>query len=950
MPPAARRRVYLVDGSGYIFRAYHALPPLTRKSDGMPMGAVAGFCNMLNKLLEIVNDEDGTDHLAVIFDTARKTFRSDIYTDYKAHRPPPPEDLIPQFSLIRDAVRAFNVPTFEMQGFEADDIIATYARIAHEADYDVTIVSSDKDLMQLVGDGISMLDPMKQRNIGPDEVFEKFGVQPDKVIDVQALAGDSADNVPGVPGIGVKTAALLIDEYGDLDSLLERAGEIKQNKRRENLIEFADLARISRELVTLKADVPVDGDMDALEIKAPDPEVLFGFLQEMELRTLAQRLRSQFGDIELAEITIDDGSGSGSTAGYATEEKAPPPAESTYTAVQTLADLEDWVSRATAAGAVAFDTETTGLDAMQVDLVGFSLSIEPGEACYVPVRHTAPVKGAAQGSFDLGDEAEEGGDTALVPDQIPFDDALAALKPLLENPGVLKIGQNIKYDALILARLGVRIAPIDDTMLLSFVLDAGTNSHGMDNLSKLHLDITPVPFKEVAGTGKSQITFDQVPLEDAVRYAAEDADITLRLHRALKPRLATEQMVTVYETLERPLTPVLMDMEKAGIKVDVKILADLSTDFAKRMADLEIAIHKLAGRDFNIASPKQLGEVLFDEMGLEGGKKSSKTGAWSTGADVLDKLASEGHELPVKVLDWRHLSKLKSTYTDSLQTQINPQTGRVHTSYAMAGAATGRLASTDPNLQNIPIRTEDGRKIRTAFVAGKGNKLLAADYSQIELRLLAHVAGMDSLKEAFRKGIDIHALTASQVFGVPVEGMDAETRRRAKAINFGIVYGISAFGLAAQLGIGRKEAADYISTYFEQYPGIRDYMETTKQFCRDHGYVETVFGRRCHMPGINDKNPMKRAFNERAAINAPLQGAAADVIKRAMVRLPDALTKAKLDAVMMLQVHDELLFEVPEAQVDDTIEVVKSVMEGAAHLSVPLIVDCGIGNDWGAAH
>jgi len=944
---SSKGRVYLVDGSGYIFRAYHALPPLTRKSDGMPMGAVSGFCNMLNKLLDDVRAEAGTEHLAVIFDTARKTFRSDIYPEYKAHRPPPPEDLVPQFGLIRDAMRAFNVPTFEMQGFEADDLIATYAGLARADGYEVVIVSSDKDLMQLVGVGVTMLDPMKQRLIGPDQVFEKFGVAPDRVIDVQALAGDSSDNVPGVPGIGVKTAAQLIDEYGDLDSLLARAGEIKQNKRRENLIEFADLARVSRDLVTLRTDVPVEGSMDDFALTPPDPTALFGFLQDMELTTLAKRLRGRFGDVELPDAPAKAGTPD------AAADTAPPPSESNYTAVQTLAALNDWIMRAEAAGAVAFDTETTGLDAMQVDLVGFSLSIEPGEACYVPLAHTTVSAAPAQGAFDLGDGGEdEGGTGEATPlaDQIPFDQALAALKPLLENPGILKIGQNIKYDALIMARHDIAITPIDDTMLLSFVLDAGVHGHGMDNLSQHHLDITPVPFKQVVGSGKAQITFDQVPLDAAVRYAAEDADITLRLHRVLKPRLAAEKMVTVYETLERPLEPVLVAMEQAGIKVDATVLANLSEDFARRMADLEIDIHKLAGHEFNIASPKQLGEVLFGEMALEGGKKSSKTGAWSTDADVLDKLAGEGHDLPVRVLEWRQLAKLKGTYTDALQAQINPRTGRVHTSYAMAGAATGRLASTDPNLQNIPIRTEDGRKIRTAFVAREGCKLLAADYSQIELRLLAHVADMDSLKQAFHDGIDIHALTASQVFGVPVEGMDSETRRRAKAINFGIVYGISAFGLARQLGIGRREAQDYIDAYFEQYPGIRDYMETTKEFCRANGYVETIFGRRCHLAGINDKNPMTRGFNERAAINAPLQGAAADVIKRAMVRLPDALDAAKLSATMMLQVHDELLFEVPEAEIDDTTKVVKGIMEGAAHLSVPLVVDCGVGADWGAAH
>ena len=936
-------RVYLVDGSGYIFRAYHALPPLTRKSDGTPVGAVAGFCNMLSKLVDDVTAEDGTGHMAVIFDTARKSFRNEFFPDYKAHRPPAPEDLIPQFPLFREATKAFNVPTWEMDGFEADDLIATYARMAREDGYEVVIVSSDKDLMQMVGDGVTMLDPMKQRRIGPDEVVEKFGVGPDRVIDVQAMAGDSADNVPGVPGIGVKTAALLVNEYGDLDAVLERAGEIKQNKRRENLIEFADQARVSRDLVTLKQDVPVEHGIDDMELKPADPVELFTFLGVMEFSKLAQRLKSRYGDVEveLPEIEAPANSDTPQT------EQAPHPDDSNYVAVQTVADLEDWIARAHKTGYVAVDTETTGLDAMQVDLVGISLSVKAGEACYIPLAHVAAGGGAAQGSFDLGEPAE---DAPAAPDQINMDQALELLRPMLADPGVLKIGQNIKYDATVLARYDVIVTPIDDTMLLSFVLDAGAHGHGMDTLSKLHLDIAPVPFKEVVGTGKKQITFDQVPLEDAVRYAAEDADITLRLHQTLKPRLAQDKMVTVYETLERPLSPVLMQMEMAGVKVDATVLADLSSDFARRMVDLEKEIHDLAGREFNVASPKQLGEILFGDMGLPGGKKSSKTGAWSTDADVLDSLAAEGHELPVKVLDYRHFAKLKSTYTDALQEFINPQTGRVHTSYAMAGAATGRLASTDPNLQNIPIRTEEGRKIREAFVAKEGCKLLAADYSQIELRLLAHVADMDSLRQAFRDGIDIHALTASEVFGVPVEGMDSETRRKAKAINFGIVYGISAFGLARQLAIPQREAKAFIETYFEKYPGIRTYMEDTKAFCREHEYVETIFGRRCHLAGINDKNGAKRAFNERAAINAPLQGAAADIIKRAMIRMAGALADANLKATMMLQVHDELLFEVPEDELEKTQKVVKQVMESAAHLSVPLIVDCGIGDNWGEAH
>ncbi len=927
---ASPHRIYLVDGSAYIFRAYHALPPLSR-DDGTPVNAVLGFSNMLHKLLEDARDDGAVSHLAVIFDTARKTFRNDIYPEYKAHRPPPPEDLIPQFALIREATQAFNVPSIEMQGFEADDIIATYAQQAKDSGSEVVIVSSDKDLMQLVGDGVIMMDPMKNRIIDVDQVHEKFGVGPDKVIDVQALAGDSSDNVPGVPGIGVKTAAQLINEYGDLDALLERAGEIKQPKRRQNLIDNAELARISRDLVTLRADVPLDEGLDDLVIRDPDGDILMAFLRENGFKNLATRITSRTGD-------------GGVAAEAAEADTMAPPKEAEYELVQDEAALEAWIAAAAQEGVVTMDTETTSLDALQADLVGLSLSVVPGKACYIPVGHTAP---AAQGALDLGDGNDGGTEDA--PPQIPLDTALAMLKPLFEDPGVLKVGQNIKYDMAVLRRYGIDMAPVDDTMLLSFVLDAGLHGHGMDELSRLHFDHSPIPYKEVAGTGRNQVTFDKVPLEKACDYAAEDADITGRLHRVLKPRLVQDRLVTVYETIERPLIPVLVDMEAAGIRVDRDELARLSDDFAGRMVDLEAEVHKLAGRDFNVGSPKQLGEVLFEDMGLPGGKKT-KTGAYGTGADVLEDLAAKGHDLPARVLDWRQLSKLKSTYTDALQTQINPGTGRVHTSYAMAAATTGRLASTDPNLQNIPVRTEEGRKIRRAFVPEDGNVLLSADYSQIELRLLAHVAGIDALKQAFRDGVDIHALTASQVFDVPVEGMDPITRRSAKAINFGIIYGISPFGLARQLGIAQGEARAYIEAYFERYPGIRNYMDTTKEFCRTHGYVHTVFGRRAHMPGIKDKNPARRNFMERAAINAPLQGSAADIIKRAMIRIPDALSAAKLGARMLLQVHDELIFEVPQDQTGETAAVVKRVMEGAAHLSVPLTVDTGTGANWDEAH
>ena len=923
----ASKRIFLVDGSGFIFRAYHALPPLTRKSDGTPIGAVSGFCNMLNKLLDDALADKDVGHLAVIFDTARRTFRSEIYPEYKAHRPPPPEDLIPQFSLVRDATRAFNVPCIEMEGFEADDLIATYAVQAVAAGYEVVIVSSDKDLMQMVGDHVSMQDPMKQTVIREDQVKEKFGVGPDKVIDVQALAGDSSDNVPGVPGIGVKTAAELINTYGDLDTVLDRAEEIKQPKRRQNLLEYADLARVSRDLVTLMRDVPVKEGIEALEIHPPEPDVLFPFLDEMGFTQLSVRLRAKFGKEagEIAAPAAADVGGDGE-----------------YVAVQSEDALAAWVAAAEAKGTVTVDTETTSLDVMQAALVGVSLSVEQGKACYVPLGHTG-----ASGQGDLGLEDDQGSTEA--PEQIPFDRAIEILKPLLENPGVLKIGQNIKYDMAIFAKYGIELGPLDDTMLLSFVLEGGLHGHGMDELSELHLGIKPISFKEVAGTGKAQITFDKVPLEKAVDYAAEDADVTARLHKILKPRLVREHLVSVYETIERPLVPVLASMERNGIRVDPKMLKKLSNDFEKRMAQLVEEIHKLVGHEFNVGSPKQLGEVLFDEMGIPGGKKG-KTGAYATGADVLEDLAAQGHEMPSRVLDWRQLAKLKGTYTDALQTQINAESGRVHTSYQMAGASTGRLASTDPNLQNIPVRTEEGRKIRQAFVPAEGCRFLSADYSQIELRLLAHMADIGTLKDAFLAGADIHALTASEVFGVPMEGMDPTVRRSAKAINFGIIYGISPFGLGRQLAIPQREAKAYIDAYFERYPGIRDYMETTKGFARQNGFVTTLFGRRVHVPSLREKNPARRNFGERAAINAPLQGSAADIIKRAMIRIPAALDAKQLSARMLLQVHDELLFDVPAAEIDQTAAVVKDVMEDAAHLSVPLTVDTGIGDNWDEAH
>ena len=906
---AAPGPVRLIDGSGYIFRAFHALPPMTRP-DGTPVNAVYGFSNMLAKLIEDVDSP----YMAVVFDTARTSFRNDIYPDYKAHRPPPPEELVPQFALIREATRAFAVPCIERAGFEADDLIATLARRAANAGREVVIMSSDKDLMQLVDERVTMLDPMKNRVIGRAEVVERFGVGPERVVDVQALAGDSTDNVPGVPGVGVKTAAELIGAYGDLDTLLARAGEIRQPRRRENLIAHAGLARISRDLVTLRTDAPVAETLDELVLGAPDPDVLLGFLRAQGFQSMLARAEARYGAPTKA-----------------------PPGGPVYTLVQDEAALARWIAEAHAAGAVAVDTETSSLDAMRAELVGVSLSVTPGRGCYVPLGHVARTAGAP----DLIDGAPP------PPAQIPMRAALAALKPLLEDPGVLKIGHNVKYDMEVLARYGIAVAPVDDTMLLSYVLDGGLHGHKLDKLAELHFDRRNVKYSEVTGRGRNRCGFAEVDLDAARDYAAEDAEVTLALHRLLKPRLVAERMTAVYETLERPLVAVLFAMERAGVKVDTAALRALSRDFDARGAALAGRIHACAGREFNIGSPRQLGEILFDELGLQRGEKT-EGGAYSTAADVLETLAAEGHDLPRLVLEWRLLAKLKSTYTDALAAAVNPETGRVHTSFGQAAASTGRLSSNDPNLQNIPARTAEGRRIREAFVAEDGHVLLSADYSQIELRLLAHVAGIAALEEAFHAGRDIHAQTASEVFGLPVEGMDPAVRNRAKAINFGIVYGISAYGLSRQLGISQAEARSHIDSYFEHYPGIRDYTERTKAFARENGYVRTIFGRKCHTPGINDKK--RRNSSERAAINAPLQGAAADIIKRAMLRLPEALAEVGLGARMLLQVHDELLFEAPAAEAAETAALVRAVMERAARLRVPLVVETGSGLNWADAH
>ncbi len=957
--PSKMKHLCLVDGSGFIFRAYHALPPLSRP-DGTPVGAVLGFTNMLVKLLA----ENRCDHLAVIFDAGRKSFRNDLYADYKAHRPEAPEDLVPQFALVREATRAFNVPAIELPGYEADDLIASYAMCARKAGAEVTIISSDKDLMQLIGPGIGMHDPLKNRPIGEAEVREKFGVGPDKVVEVLALIGDTSDNVPGVPGIGPKTAAELLATYGDLDTVLARAGEIKQPKRRETLLANIDKARLSRELVRLKLDCDLPEPVESFAVKKPDPDTLTRFLESNGFRTVLARLKTT------GVLSGEAGSAAPAAAAAPAPAakpaiapaKAAPSGPPRYELVQDIAALEGWIARINAAGYVSVDTETTSLDAMRAELVGISLAVTPSEGCYIPVGHVAPgqpVPGAAAAA-DEGGLGLQGGNVAMLdaPKQLAREVVLQRLQPILDDPAILKIGHNIKFDAQILARHGVALGPVDDTMLMSYVLGAGANGHGMDEIAQLCLGRKTVTYDEVTGTGKGRLNFAQVPLDRACQYAAEDAEVTLCLHRHLKPRLVAERLVTVYETMERPLIPVLRAMEAEGITADREELRRLSNDFALRLGELEKQIHKLAGREFNIGSPAQLGKILFDELALQlpgGGQPAkTKTGAYATGADVLEDLAASGHALPQKVLDWRQLSKLKSTYTDTLIEQINPRTGRVHTCYSQAVASTGRLSSNDPNLQNIPIRTEEGRKIRKAFVAAPGCELLSFDYSQIELRIVAHVAGIEPLKQAFRDGLDIHAMTASQVFGVPIEGMDKGVRNRAKAINFGIIYGISPFGLARQLGIPQSEARAYIDAYFKKYPGIRDYMERTKAEARRQAYVTTLFGRRVHVPGITAKNPAQRSFAERAAINAPIQGAAADIIKRAMVKIPAAIEAAGLRAKMLLQVHDELLFEAPPTEREKIVSVVKPIMENAAkpvvELSVPLVVEVGHGHSWDDAH
>jgi len=991
--------VFLVDGSGYIFRAYHALPPISRKSDGLQLNAVFGFCNMLWKLLRDMKPEEKPTHLAVVFDKSEKTFRTAMYPDYKAHRPDPPDDLRPQFKYVREAVQAFDLPCLEQDGFEADDLIATYVREAGEAGATSTIVSSDKDLMQLVGDRVVMFDTMKDKKIGRAEVIEKFGVPPEKVIEVQSLIGDSTDNVPGVPGIGVKTAAQLISEYGDLETLLKRANEIKQEKRRQSLIEHAEAARISKKLVTLDEHVKLDVPIGDLAVHEPDYKRLIAFLKAMEFNSLMRRV-AEFSEMDAGAIEAEGRlvagalPASAAQAGEAGQEARRSPSRAdmsspsptlplaggkmtprqpaggerdanfaaspkplaaarreaargakfdraAYEIVRSLDRLKAVVVRAVDLGFVAIDVATPGNDPMQAELCGVSLAVAPNEACYVPLAHRQG--GDGTGLF-RGD---------LAADQIEESAALGVLKPLLEDTGVLKIGHDLKFTFQILALRGITIGAYDDVMLMSYALDAGRQNHSLIALAESTFTHAAIDIDKLLKPGKTRISFDALGIQHAAEYGAERADIIFRLWHVLKPRMAAEGVRNVYETLERPLLAVLARMERRGISVDRQLLSRLSAEFAKEATGLEAEINKIAGETVNPGSPKQLGDILFGKLGLPGGTKT-KTGQWATGARALEELAEQGHELPQKILDWRQVSKLKSTYADALPGFVNPTTHRVHTNYALASTSTGRLSSSDPNLQNIPVRTEDGRKIRRAFVAAPGTKLVSADYSQIELRLLAEIAGIEPLQKAFREGLDIHAMTASEMFGVPIKGMPADVRRRAKAINFGIVYGISAFGLANQLGIAREEAGAYIKKYFERFPGIRDYIEESKKYAKDNGYVLTLFGRKCHYPDIRASNASIRSFNERAAINARLQGTAADIIRRAMIRMDDALRQKKLSAQMLLQVHDELVFEVPDKEVEKTLPVVTSVMVEAPlpalSLSVPLQVEAHAADNWDAAH
>ena len=928
-----QKHIYLVDGSTYIFRAYHALPPLTRKSDGFPVGAISGFCNMLDKLIRDEKQRNNLTHLLVVFDASGKTFRNDIYPDYKANRSSPPEDLIPQFPVIRDATNAFNVPHVELLGYEADDLIASYTKAALSKGMQVTIVSSDKDLMQLVGNGACMLDTMKNRTINEPEVIEKFGVKPNRVIDVQSLAGDSIDNVPGVPGIGIKTAALLINEYGDLEKLIENASKIKQTKRRESVMEFADQARISRELVTLKDDIELPIPIEDIQIQSIEPKKLISFLKAMEFRTLTEKKAKEFNlsseKIDTQEIKLNFTPKEDVYETKAPLEDIKKFDYDLYFTIQNIDQLNEWKEKISEKGYVAIDTETDSLNAIEANLIGFSFAISNNEACYIPIKHLEKNP------------------------QIELNQALVILKEIMEDQSILKILHNKKYDGLVLQKYGISIAPYDDTMLISYSIGSGGIRHNLDALAKNYLSHNALSFKEIAGTGKNQKVFNEIDISTASKYAAEDADITLRLWKLLKPKLAEDRLSSVYETIERPLAKIIMEMEKHGVSVDEKILNKLSEKFASKIKKIEEKCFEVVGVEFNLGSPKQVGEILFDKLGIKGGKKTP-SGSWSTDADTLTFLASNGNALPKLLLEWRGLSKLKSTYTDALPTFINKKTNRIHTSYAMSSTSTGRLSSSDPNLQNIPIRNEDGREIRSAFIAEEGSSLISADYSQIELRIIAHMANDNNLKQAFKEKIDIHSLTASEVFGVPLKDMNNEIRRRAKAINFGIIYGISAFGLSNQLDISRSEASDYIRSYFEKFPSIKDYMETTKEFAKDNGFVKTLFGRKCIIDSSMSRGPGGKAFMDRAAINAPIQGTAADIIKRAMIKIPQTLKKENLSSKMIMQVHDELIFETKDEDVEKTINLVKNEMSNAhkpiIELSVDLEVEAAFGKNWDQAH
>ena len=923
---STEKHLFLIDGSGYIFRAYYALPPLTRKSDGLPVGAVSGFCNMLYSFLEKAkagNTIDKPTHLAVIFDSARKNFRNDIYKEYKGNRSDAPEDLIPQFDYIRKAVQAFNLPSIEMQNYEADDLIATYKVLAKKKKIKVTIVSSDKDLMQIVDEETFMLDTMKDRHIGIEELKEKFGFETEKFIDVQSLAGDSVENILGVPGIGIKTAAELINQFGDLDTLLKKADTIKQPKRKQTLIDNKENALVSRELVTLKRDVPVKDKIEDFILKPLDKEKIFSFLNEMEFTKIKKRIEDNYGKSE-----IDFKPNNTITSKTVKKDKVG------FHVVYDEKVLEQFLKDADNQGYFAVDTETNSLNSMEAELVGVSLAINENEAYYVPIGH------------------KNKEDTNLKK-QLSLQKVIKILKPYLEDETIKKVGQNIKYDLKIFLKYGIQINSIEDTMLLSYTLDSGLNRHNLDNLAKLHLGHENIKFKDVVGTGKSEVTFDQVKIDDAYKYACEDADVTLKLYNSFKDRMVKEKSFYVYENFELPLIKVLAKMENNGIKVDKNILKKLSENFSKDLKALEKKIYKLAGEEFNIASTKQLGDILYQKLKIAGTKKTKK-GNFATNVNVLEDLANKGHDFPKLVLEWRQKSKLKNTYTDSLPEFIDANTKRVHTSFLLAATTTGRLASADPNLQNIPIKSKEGREIRTAFVAEKGKSIISADYSQIEMRVLAHVADVKELKKAFKNDEDIHSITASQIFDCDIKKINDDMRRKAKAINFGIIYGISSYGLAKQISVSNSEAEQFLFSYFKKFPEIKEYMQETLKFCRKNGFVKTMFDRKCHFPNINDKNHTLKSFQERAAINAPIQGAAADIIRLAMINIDKKIQDKKIKSTLLVQIHDELLFETKDSDLKNEISLIKSEMENAVYseidFTVPLIVDVNNAKNWNDAH